>query len=278
MPYHSTTRTFSLGPRYAAAQAWLDDPGTPAAPAHAATVMLLRGSPVQVLMIKRAKTLQIAASTWAFPGGKVETQDRKQGNRMAISGQDMQEWAAQIGVPASNARAMLVAAVRELFEETGVLLAGNSVEHLISQDCGDWEEMRAAVNSGSLTISDALEDRVLRGDLLHVVERWITPEFESSRFDTCFFVAGLPSGTKTGEPSSEIEEMAWKTPAEMLLAAHDGHIKMLPPTIVMLEKLNTFDSAETALKAFQGSVRHQQVMPRLSVAKNGIVLRTTMYH
>jgi hypothetical protein len=106
----------------------------------------------------------------------------------------------------------VAAAVRETFEESGVLLAGESPSSVVADVSGDdWEADRLALESRELSFADLLQRRglVLRTDLLAAWTHWITPEFEPRRFDTRFFVAALPPGQRTRDIFGEADRVAW---------------------------------------------------------------------
>ncbi len=103
-------------------------------------------------------------------------------------------------------------AVRETFEESGVLLAGEHADDVVADTTGeDWERDRAALEARELALTDFLTRRglVLRTDLLGVWRAWLTPEFEPRRYRTWFFVADLPEGQRTRDVSSESDQVTW---------------------------------------------------------------------
>jgi 8-oxo-dGTP pyrophosphatase MutT (NUDIX family) len=192
--------------------------GPPAPVRAAATVVLLRpADPFDVYVLRRANTMAFGG-VYAFPGGGVDPSDRP--------GTIRDDWGARLGVPAEQARAIVGAAARELFEEAGVLLAGREDVTVGDVSGVDWEADRLAVQNRELTMTTLLHRRGLRlrDDLLLPWSRWITPEFEPKRFDTWFFVALLPAAQTARDVSGEADGTAWISPA-----AADG-LSMLPPT------------------------------------------------
>jgi 8-oxo-dGTP pyrophosphatase MutT (NUDIX family) len=212
------------------------------APRLAATVLLLR-PPFEVYLIRRALTMAFAADMYAFPGGSVDPRDA------VPSGDGAVEWVApvhRLGLPDAAARAVACAAVREVFEETGVLLAGRTPDDLLPDVSGaDWEEARRAVEAREVGFADLLRDRglVLRADLLVPWARWITPEFEPRRYDTYFFLTRLPAGQRTRQVGSEAAHAVWQTPDQV------ADLRMLPPTRVTLAQVAACGSIEAALAA-----------------------------
>jgi 8-oxo-dGTP pyrophosphatase MutT (NUDIX family) len=234
--------------------------GPAAVPRAAATVVLLRPQdPFAVYVLRRATTM-VFGGVYAFPGGGVDPSDRPETLRT--------DWPIRLGVPEEQARAVVGAAVRELFEEAGVLLAGpvEQPDRTVGDvSDADWEADRVAVASRELTLSDLLTRRGLRlrDDLLLPWARWITPEFEPRRFDTWFFVALLPDGQSARDVSGEAEATQWIGPA-----AADG-LAMLPPTRAMLNDLIPYRRIEDVLVASADREAAVAVMPRAELTPDG---------
>jgi 8-oxo-dGTP pyrophosphatase MutT (NUDIX family) len=221
--------------------------GPPAATRDAATVMLLRpadGRGLEVYMLRRRQSMPFAPGAYVFPGGSVDGRDADA--EVAWAGPDVTEWAGWLGSTTELARGLLCAAVRETFEETGVLLAGGTVPA-----ADDLEPDRLALLDRSLSLAGLFAQRglVLRSDLLKPWARWITPAVESRRYDTRFFAAALPGQQQTREIRDEADEVAWLRPADVLAAAGRGEALLLPPTAVTLAELAGCDSVAAALAA-----------------------------
>src|SRR2546429_980782 len=224
----------------------------PAVPRDAATVILLRqalpvdeGGGVEAFLLRRTAELEFAPGAFVFPGGSVDRSDADPG--LGWAGPDPAEFAALLDVPPDRARALVCAAVRETFEESGVLLAGASHDDLVS-DSAALAADRHALLAGAASLAEVLGRRglVLRTDLLTPWARWITPEASPRRFDTWFFVAALPPGqAATAAPEGfgdhadpgESESGAWLRPASALEAARAGQMTLLPPTAGALGEL-----------------------------------------
>ncbi|UNO40702.1 NUDIX hydrolase [Streptomyces sp. MST-110588] len=164
------------------------------------------------------------------------------------------EPAASSATPSQEAaaQAIVCAAVRETFEEAGVLLAGPSADSVVADTTGeDWEADRAALVARELSFADFLARRglVLRSDLLGAWARWITPEFEPRRYDTWFFVAVLPEGQRTRNASTEADRTVWMRPGEAAAGYDRGELLMMPPTISTLRGLQPYATAAQALAA-----------------------------
>ncbi|MFJ9020837.1 NUDIX hydrolase [Streptomyces sp. NPDC102259] len=225
---------------------------TPVAPKRAATVMLLKdtdGGPV-VHMLRRRASMAFAGGAYAYPGGGVDPRDDDLHVRWA--GPTRAWWAERLGVDETAAQAIVCAAVRETYEEAGVLLAGPTPDSVVGDTTGaDWEADRAAVAARELSFAEFLDRRglVLRSDLLGAWTRWITPEFESRRYDTWFFVAALPEGQRTRNASTEADRTVWIRPADAAASYDKGELLMMPPTIATLRRLVPYATAAEALAA-----------------------------
>ena len=257
--------------------------GDPAPARPAATVVLLRpeGDTFQLYVLKRAASMTFGG-LHAFPGGGVDPSDRPETVRT--------DWATSLGVPDEQARAIVGAAARELFEEAGVLLAGpvDELDRTVSDgsltgvvthgneaaggngvvgdvSAEDWEQDRAAVAARELTLTDLLSRRGLRlrDDLLLPWARWITPEFEPKRFDTWFFVALLPDGQTARDVSGESESATWISPE-----AANG-LAMLPPTRSTINSLLPYGRIADVIAAASRRNAASPVMPRVEVNEDG---------
>ncbi|MFI5872405.1 NUDIX hydrolase [Streptomyces sp. NPDC051445] len=227
----------------------------PVVPRRAATVMLLKdteGGPV-VHMLRRRASMAFAGGAYAYPGGGVDPRDDDRHVRWA--GPTRAWWAERLDVDETAAQAIVCAAVRETYEEAGVLLAGTTPDSVVGDTTGaDWEADRAAVAARELSFAEFLDRRglVLRSDLLGAWTRWITPEFESRRYDTWFFVAALPEGQRTRNASTEADRTVWIRPADAAASYDKGELLMMPPTIATLRRLAPYATAAEALAAAPG--------------------------
>jgi 8-oxo-dGTP pyrophosphatase MutT (NUDIX family) len=227
-------------------------------PKRAATVMLLQdrvlGGP-EVYMLRRRASMAFAGGAYAYPGGAVDPRDHDAGP-VRWAGPSREAWADRLGIAApAAAQAVICAAVRETFEESGVLLAGPDPDSVVGDTTGeDWETDRQALVNRELAFVDFLDRRrlVLRSDLLGAWARWITPEFEVRRYDTCFFVAALPEGQRTRNASTEADRTIWIRPAEAAAGYDKGELLMMPPTITALRQLAAYGAAADALVAARG--------------------------
>ncbi|MER7813894.1 NUDIX hydrolase [Streptomyces sp. NPDC096153] len=239
---------------------------TAVAPRRAATVMLLKDASegVHVHMLRRRASMAFAGGAYVYPGGGVDERDARP---VRWAGPSLSEWAQRLRVEdEASAQAVVCAAVRETYEEAGVLLAGETGDSVVEDTTGDdWEADRAALVDRKLSFAEFLDRRglVLRSDLLGAWARWITPEFEPRRFDTWFFVASLPHGQRTRNASTEADRTVWIRPVDATAGYDKGELLMMPPTIATLRVLGRFATAADALAA----AAEQDLAPILAQAR-----------
>jgi 8-oxo-dGTP pyrophosphatase MutT (NUDIX family) len=233
------------------AQQVLNGQTAPAVPRDAATVMLLRetgAAGLEVYMLRRQPSMAFAPGAFVFPGGSVDPRDADE--QVAWAGPNAAEWGRIFDAPPALARALVCAAVRETFEESGVLLAGESAESVVADTTSEeWEADRQALLDRSVSLAELLTQRglVLRADLLRPWSQWITPVIEPRRYDTRFFAAELPAGQLTRDVGGEASEVAWVRPADAIAAGQRGEIRLFPPTAVSLSELAECGDLMTAL-------------------------------
>ena len=217
---------------------------------QAATVLLLRdGAPgLEVYLLRRTKGMPFAGGMTAYPGGGVDPRDGD--TEIAWAGPPPAQWAEAFGCDERLARELVCAAVRETFEEAGVLLAGSDDGSVVPDVSGDdWEEQRQALLTRELSMAELLAGRglALRSDLLRPFAHWITPPAEPRRYDTKFFAAALPVGQEARHVSGEADEADWLTPTAALAELSAGARPMLPPTTHTLGQLEPFPDVAAAL-------------------------------
>lgn len=239
----------------------------PAEPKLAATVMLVRDSApgqtkyrvedgnlpenfpnnqnIEVFMLRRVKSMAFVPDAVVFPGGRVD--DRDCNPNLPWCGPCPAEWAQLMGVSEKEARCIVVAAAREVFEECGVLLAGPSSTSTVT-DLSDpsWAADREALVNHEVAFADMLCARnlVLRTDLLGLVSNWCTPTFEPKRYDTFFFSALMPEGQVADDKTSEAQIADWVTPSYAVQQADEGKWLVVPPTMFNLTRIAEAKSAE----------------------------------
>jgi 8-oxo-dGTP pyrophosphatase MutT (NUDIX family) len=249
-----------------AAKEYADGTRTPAEPRAASTVVLLRegdGKPggLEIYLLRRHVSMEFAAGMRVFPGGGVDARDAELDPAL-WAGPTADEWAARMGCTAEEATELVCAAVRETFEESGVLLAGTSDSVVADTTGDDWEADRAALESSELSLTDLLERRglVLRTDLLSVLGGWLTPVFEPRRYRTWFFVAALPEGQITRDVSGESDKVTWMAVRDAIRAVDEGEMLMLPPTYATLCELYDALTPAEAL-AHAASLPYEMIEP-----------------
>ncbi len=215
-------------------------------------------------MLRRPAAMAFAPGAYVFPGGSVDAADGDPG--IGWSGPDPAEFGERLGCPAQEARALVCAAVRETFEESGVLLAGEPDGSPVVPDAS-LDEDRAALAAGSVTFAEVLSRHrlVLLAGLLTPWARWVTPEAEPRRFDARFFAAALPPGQRPVGHHAEADRTAWLRPGAALEAARTGSMVLLPPTATTLHEFAALGGAAEILGRRRTIA---PVMPRL-VAEDG---------
>ncbi len=201
----------------------------------ASTVVLMRTGDKgpEVYLLRRHLGMEFAGGFCVFPGGGVDPRDFDQ--EIGWAGPSADQWGRLLDCEPAAARALVCAAVRETFEESGVLLAGPTAESVVGDTTGDdWEADRRALEARELAFTEFLARRglVLRTDLLRFWGRWVTPVFEPKRYDTRFFVAELPAGQVTRDVSSESDQVVWLAAIDAVAAVDEDQMAMLPPTYV----------------------------------------------
>ncbi|MGC5256633.1 NUDIX hydrolase [Gordonia sp. DT218] len=215
----------------------------------AATVVLVRDSEggVEVFLQRRVKQMAFAGGVTVFPGGGVDPRDADAD--IDWTGPDAQWWADAFHTDAKTAQALVCAAVRETFEECGVLLASRPDGTPV--DPQSYASHRDQLVDKTLSLGDLLrgEGLSLRADLLRPLAHWITPIIEKRRYDTRFFLAALPAGQSADGKTTEAEVTAWATPRAALDAWIANEHTLLPPTWAQLNHLAEFSSVAELLAA-----------------------------
>ena len=222
----------------------------PAPVRDGATVMLVRDGahddrPLEVFMLRRHPRTAFG-SVHVFPGGVVDAADGHDDLDRRCPGFSDAEASAQLGVERGG-RAFWIAAIREAFEEAGVLLARTADGTPVRFD-GDaalsarFHEHRRAVHARERTFLEVLDAEDLSLELadLRYVAHWITPESEPKRFDTRFFLARAPEGHAYAHDEGELISSEWVRPDEALARHRAGAFDMIGPTIVSLQDIGRY--------------------------------------
>lgn len=240
-------------------------PPRDAAPTRpAATAVLMRDTEAgpELLLLKRLRSAGFVPGAYVFPGGRVDEADSDSG-LVALLGP----------TPRGPAAAYWLAAVREVFEETGVLLARGEdgaapADARADADVARWRE---ALLTDEATLLDVLHDLRLRPDISRMVycSHWITPVAEPKRYDTRFFLAELPDGRLVSPDEREMADALWITPADALRQFQRGELPMVFPTVKTIQLLSAYDGVDAMLAAFRG-VDVSPILPRLVRTADGI--------
>lgn len=216
-------------------------PTPPLTPRPAATVILVRDgrTGVDVFLMRRHAAMEFAAGVMVFPGGGVDDRDRNAGIEWV--GPEPAWWARRFGVDTDLAAALVCAAVRETFEESGVLFAGPAGDpDGVVHNAAVYRDARRALADNTLSFADFLdrEKLVLRADLLRPWANWVTPAAERTRrYDTYFFVGVLPEGQRADGENTESDLAGWTTPETAIEDFEAHRTFLLPPTWTQLDSL-----------------------------------------
>lgn len=224
----------------------------------AATVVVLRPAsphPFDVLMVRRNDTVAFMAGAYVFPGGRVDDTDDA-APRDACDGLARMGRCADLA-PADEAR-YRVAAIRELLEEAGVLLArrdGRLVDH------AEAAALRQSIDpKGAFVAQVAARGLTIALDLVTPFAHWVTPEIEIRRFDTRFLLARMPEGQEASHDAGETTALEWLAPPDAIARAERRELLLPPPTWLTLARLSRFDSLGGA-SAWAASTTFARVMP-----------------
>jgi 8-oxo-dGTP pyrophosphatase MutT (NUDIX family) len=227
----------------------------PAVPVPAASVILLRdlaAGGVEVYMLRRPARSSFAADAYVFPGGALDPGDGSPASLGCAPGLDPRAAAARLGIEGEDAPRRSVAlhlcAVRELFEEAGVLLGRPSGSgHLGPEDTGRLAAARAALLAGG-DLGGVLGDRGLEPapELLRYVAHFITPAEAPRRYDTYFFLTAAPAGQEAAAHPAEAVDGGWHVPAALLERHAGDRTALMVPTRILLGELAGHPSAAAA--------------------------------
>jgi 8-oxo-dGTP pyrophosphatase MutT (NUDIX family) len=236
----------------------------PVVPKPAATVVLIRDdpapppgrTPLQVFLQRRVAGMAFAGGMTVFPGGGVDPSDHL--DVAGWIGPPPAAWGERLGHPPELAAALVKAAVRETYEECGVLLAGDGPVILA-------DDMRADLVARRIALPHVLGDRPLRADLLRAWSRWITPPSSPKRYDTAFLVARLPDPQDADAHTTEAVEARWWHPAGALERWEAGELRLMLPTQTTLREIDEHPDCAAVLAAADRRVI-KPVRPELRLA------------
>ena len=246
---------------------------------EAATVMLLRDAPggLEVFMLRRTLNASFVGGAYVFPGGAVDEADRAEDVTTHCIGLTDAVASDLLGVERGGL-AYWVAALRECFEEAGVLLArahdGAAVSFADEAVAARFNDHRHAVHEGRLRLVELCGDEGLRlaTDDVGYVSHWVTPVGEPRRFDTRFFVARAPRDQTPLHDDNETIDSLWVNPAQALERQRSGELFMIFPTIKNLESLVPFATCAQALAAAAAIGTPPRILPRIVARREGIAI------
>jgi 8-oxo-dGTP pyrophosphatase MutT (NUDIX family) len=266
----------------------VDAPFDPAAvPIRAAaTVMLVRDHPInglEVFMLQRTLAAVFAKGMYVFPGGRVDANDNEEQLEAICDGLDDEEASALLGIP-NGGLSYWVAAIRECFEEAGVLLARpTSSNELIRFDTDTalqnrFNAARHEIHDGKMSLVELCTTESLRlvTDNIHYVSHWITPLGEPRRFDTRFFIARAPEAQEPLHDDNETIASLWVSPIEALDRHARGDLAMIPPTTSNLQFLAPHGTTTDALNAAKKIGTPTAILPKLKTDADGKVIGIAM--
>ncbi len=232
-------------------------PFKPKEPKLAASIILIKGEKpnIQAFMIKRHKDLRFLGGYHAFPGGKLEEDDFKINKdynfQELISENDKKFFNNEDeNLDLEKIQGLYVAALRELYEEIGILLANDKENRIINNQDPKYSkiflESREKLLNKQQNFSEIIKDSNLNLAFQQIqpFKHFITPEFSPIRYDTYFFIARLPSNQEILETSKEVEKHEWLAPIEAIKKYFNEEIKMIPPQLACLSDIKKLNQDE----------------------------------
>lgn len=244
-----------------------------AVPKESATVILVRSNQAnswEVFLARRHRDSSFMADAYVFPGGQVAAADADAQLNGHISTPDNfnpQALLQDDRLSPEMAQSFFICAIRETFEEAGVLIARTSSGHSINFDLNQENERftayRRELNAGTITIHNIAEKENLQFplDALIPYAHWITPEIMPKRFRTFFFLVKLPEEQKTTTDCSELTDSLWATPRDILKMHYNKEIMLMPPTLKTMEELTVYASIDELFAAARGRMIYP-IMPQ----------------
>jgi 8-oxo-dGTP pyrophosphatase MutT (NUDIX family) len=262
----------------------------PVAIRDAATVMLVRdardergGTDIEVCMLRRNLNSDFVGGAYVFPGGSVDPLDHSAGAEALCRGRTDAEASAILDLE-SGGLAFWVAALRECFEEAGVLVAqprsgglsggGGLLDTSDPEVAARFALHRDAVNAGTMGLLDVCrsEDLVLATDTVCYVSHWITPDLAPRRYDTRFFVTSAPPGQVARHDDGETIATVWIRPAAALARSAAGQMELLPPTVANLRNIEPFRTTAEVMAWARGVTDVPTVLPVVLVEDGQVLI------
>jgi 8-oxo-dGTP pyrophosphatase MutT (NUDIX family) len=241
-------------------------------PRPAATVIVVRDgphptSPLEVLLLRRSLQADFVGGAYVFPGGSVDAADRGARAQRLCPGRSDAAASATLGVR-SGGLAYWVAAIRECFEEAGLLLARRDGMAVSFTDPGTAERfvrLRGALHAGECSFVDVCEAEglTLCVESLYYFAHWITPERSTRRYDTRFFVAAAPEGQAPAHDAHETISCTWIRPTAALARHRAGQMELVLPTITSLQAIARFANTASLLAAVASLRDVPTILPKM---------------
>lgn len=234
---------------------------TPVTPRPAAVVVLMREAAggILVFMVRRHARIEFMPDVYVFPGGSVSTDDAQAERAPALC-------APVPEGPTALGQGLRAAALRECFEEAGVLLVrrGRALLSIEPAEVARFAAYRDALNARTMTLGEVAtrEGLTLATDELVYWAHWITPEISPKRFDTHFFLAAMPPGQEAVHDQLETTASLWITPEAALAGAASGELPIVDPTTHQLRALASLATVAAARRRFAG-VKPRTILPRI---------------
>jgi 8-oxo-dGTP pyrophosphatase MutT (NUDIX family) len=233
---------------------------------------------LHVFMLRRNLDSVFVGGAYLFPGGAVDEADRHTDLEAHCEGRTDAQASESLGI-AAGGLAFWVAAIRECFEEAGVLLAYDADGHMMSLDdptvAARFKRHRADVDRGARRLVDVCTDEHLRlaVDHMHYFSHWITPEGAPRRYDTRFFVCAAPSGQTPLHDDRETIANCWIRPADAIERYERGEFDLILPTLKSLEAIGRFERSADLLAAAAAAEQLPGGQPRLGREGHGVRIR-----
>ena len=241
----------------------------------AATVILIRPSNSgdwEIFLARRHQKQTFMAGAYVFPGGQLEETDNDPQLENYIKTADVFDPCRLLqdsSLPGEKALGFFIAAIRETFEEAGILLGGKTTGNFVSfhdeKVLKRFNDYRRKLNSSQITLAEIArkENIFLFPDTLIPYSHWITPDFEKKRFNTRFFLAKLPPGQTPLADAMELTESLWVTPQEALKMHIEQKIILMPPTLKTIEELFVFRNIDELFSAAKTKIIYP-ILPQLT--------------
>jgi len=242
------------------------EPAEPIVPLDSSTVIVVRDDrgPLEVFMLERHIQSDFAGGAYVFPGGKLDPADGDPVLAGTVDG--WEALASRMGEDPELTRALAVCAIRETFEEAGVLLARHEDGTPVRLEDPAWNERRTALANGEIDAATLAKEAGIRyaADLLRFWQRWITPVFAPKRYDTRFFVAVMPEGQTPLHDDVETTASTWVRPADAIARGRSGELVIIFPTRKTLESFDGLHTTSSVFDAANGRST-EPVLPRFVV-------------